>query len=91
LFEGMAQTVAIIGAVCEHDRAGLDLVQHVLGRAADLPVALKLTEAGPRTKRILGLVRSGNDQISFARNTLAPLIKPGMNVYAELRRDIFGR
>ncbi|KAI94318.1 hypothetical protein T281_11680, partial [Rhodomicrobium udaipurense JA643] len=43
------------------------------------------------TKRILGLVRSGNDQMSFARNTLVPLIKPGMSVYAELRRDIFGR
>jgi hypothetical protein len=27
--------------------------------------------------------------MAFARNTLAPLIKPGMVVYEELKRDIF--
>lgn len=42
------------------------------------------------TKRILGLTQAGNDRHAFARNTLAPLIKPGMTVYATLKQDIFG-
>lgn len=41
-------------------------------------------------KRILGLTQVGNNQVAFARNTLAPLIKPGMAVYADLKKDIFG-
>lgn len=41
-------------------------------------------------KRILTLTQVGNDRLAFARNTLAPLIKPGMAVYAELKADIFG-
>ena len=42
------------------------------------------------TKRILGLVKVGDNQTAFARNTLAPLIKPGMAVYTQLRFDVFG-
>ena len=42
------------------------------------------------TKRILALTQVGNDTGAFSRNALAPLIKPNMAVYAELRRDIFG-
>ena len=38
----------------------------------------------------LELTRSGKDKKEFERDTLAPLIKPGMKVYRELRRDIFG-
>jgi predicted ATPase len=41
-------------------------------------------------KSILALTAVGNDQMAFARNRLAPLVKPQTNVYAELRRDIFG-
>ena len=40
-------------------------------------------------KRILGLTQRGNDAQEFARQTLAPLIKPGMSIYAELEQDIF--
>ena len=40
-------------------------------------------------RTILELTRRGNDAPEFARETLAPLIKPGMAVYDELRRDIF--
>ena len=40
-------------------------------------------------KNILDLTRIGNDAEEFMRETLAPLIKPGMKVYDELRRDIF--
>ena len=41
-------------------------------------------------KRILGLVQPGDDAKTFMRDTLAPLIKPGMVVYEELRHDVFG-
>ena len=41
-------------------------------------------------KRILALANPGNDTKAFMRVTLAPLIKPGMQVYGELKRDIFG-
>jgi hypothetical protein len=41
-------------------------------------------------KRNLNLTACGDDQMSFARNKLAPLIKPSMTVYQELREDIFG-
>lgn len=40
-------------------------------------------------KRILSLTQRGNDAREFARQTLAPLIKPGMTVYDDLERDIF--
>ena len=40
-------------------------------------------------KKILGLTQYGNDAKEFARETLAPLIKPGMAVYEELKSDIF--
>lgn len=42
------------------------------------------------TKRILNLTQVGNDRHAFAKNTLAPLIKPGMAVYDALKKDIFG-
>jgi predicted ATPase len=42
------------------------------------------------TKRILGLVQAGNDKNAFMRNTLAPLIKPGMAIYDHLKNDILG-
>ena len=40
-------------------------------------------------KNILGLTHPGNNARAFMRDTLAPLIKPGMTVYGELRHDIF--
>lgn len=42
------------------------------------------------TKRLLGITQGGNDRHAFARNVLAPLVKPSMAVYAQLKRDIFG-
>ena len=41
-------------------------------------------------KRILSLTQPGNNTAAFMRDTLAPLVKPGMTVYEELKRDIFG-
>lgn len=43
-----------------------------------------------KLKQRLGLTGVGNDPAAFARNTLAPLIRPGMSVYEELKNDIFG-
>ena len=43
-----------------------------------------------KIKRILQIKQMGNDSASFQRDTLAPLITPGMSVYAELKRDVFG-
>ncbi len=41
-------------------------------------------------KEILGLTQHGNTTEEFMQETLAPLIKPGLSVYDELKRDIFG-
>ena len=41
-------------------------------------------------KRILSLPQPGNNTAAFMRDTLAPLVKPGMTAYEELKRDIFG-
>lgn len=40
-------------------------------------------------KRILSLKQVGNDAQAFARNTLSKLIRPGMDIYAKLRFDVF--
>ena len=40
-------------------------------------------------KRILRLTQCGNDASEFARQTLSPLLKPGMTVYDALKQDIF--
>lgn len=42
-----------------------------------------------RAKKRLGLVGCGNDASAFQRDTLAKLVKPGMQVYKELRQAIF--
>ena len=41
-------------------------------------------------KSILELTNPGNNAKTFMRDTLAPLIRPRMVVYEELKRDIFG-
>jgi len=38
----------------------------------------------------LDLTHCGNTTEAFMRDTLSPLIKSGMNVYEELKQDIFG-
>ena len=41
-------------------------------------------------KRILNLPQAGSTTEAFLRDILAPQISPSMQVYAELKRDIFG-
>lgn len=43
-----------------------------------------------KCKKILRLIAPGNGPKGFMRDTLAPLVHPGMNVYLELKQDIFG-
>ena len=50
------------------------------------PVAGKIFE---KCKKVLSLTQRGNTKSEFARVTLAPLIKPGMDVYEQLQNDIF--
>ena len=41
-------------------------------------------------KKISGLTQCGNTVEEFMQDTLSPLVKPGIHVYNELKRDIFG-
>ena len=41
-------------------------------------------------KIALQLSNPGNDAKTFMRDTLAPLLRPGMTVYDDLKRDVFG-
>jgi hypothetical protein len=43
-----------------------------------------------KTKQILQLTGGGNDSKAFMRDTLAPLLNPGLRAYQDLRADIFG-
>ena len=60
-------------------------------RTYDAPDDLKAAsgEIYVACKKILGLANPGDDTKTFMRDTLAPLIKAGMSVYEELKRDIF--
>ena len=61
-------------------------------RAGDAPDDLKPASGDiyNACKSILELTNPGNNTKSFIRDTLAPLIKPGMVVYDQLKHDIFG-
>ena len=41
-------------------------------------------------RNVLQLANPGNEVRTFMRDTLAPIIRPGMTVYDDLRRDVFG-
>ena len=61
-------------------------------RPDDAPDDLKPSsgEVYVACKRILGLTNPGNDVKTFMRDTLAPLITPDLQVYSEMKQDIFG-
>ena len=67
--------------------------QRILSEITDRPVD-DLKPARGRIfsacKKILELTRPGNNKEEFMRDTLAPLICPGMVVYDQLKVDIFG-
>ena len=42
------------------------------------------------TIQSLGVQNAGDNYSSFLQDTIAPLIKPGMKTYEELKKDIFG-
>ncbi|MDE2799254.1 MAG: AAA family ATPase [Gemmatimonadota bacterium] len=85
----------LAASVCKKDKAEelLKKKQSILAnRPNDPPDNLKPAsgEIYNACKDILNLTQCGNDAKTFMRDTLAPLIKPGMSVYEELKRDIFG-
>jgi hypothetical protein len=91
----------VLGALCAQEGRQADLPailsakQQALGASVgrgNPPDDLKSAagELFNEIRRILQLVGRGNDQPAFARSTLAPLIRNGMNTYAELRQAIFG-
>ena len=43
-----------------------------------------------RLRRLLTLTDAGSDWNAFARDSLAPLLTPDLNVYQDLRKDVFG-
>ena len=51
------------------------------------PIVQRVQE---QAEKILELSYSGDKVNSFMRDILAPLIKPDMDVYNELHKDIFG-
>ena len=63
-----------------------------ISRSYDPPDDLKPAsgEIYNACRLILGLTQPGNNAKTFMRDTLAPLIKPGMPVYEDLKADIFG-
>ena len=61
-------------------------------RTGDAPDDLKPAsgEIYLACKSVLELTNPGNDAKAFMRDTLAPLIKPAMKVYEDLKQDVFG-
>ena len=66
---------------------------HILNRrTGDAPDDLKPASGDIYNvcRDLLELVNPGNNTKTFMRDTLAPLVQPGMAVYDQLRQDIFG-
>ena len=40
--------------------------------------------------KVLGVHNAGDNRVAFLQDTMAPLVRPGLKVYAELERDVFG-
>ena len=85
----------LAASVCKEDKAEelLSKKQSILANRPDDPSDDLKPASGEiyiACKNILNLTQCGNDAKTFMRDTLAPLIKPEMSVYEELKRDIFG-
>ncbi len=73
-------------AIAERDKAIRTSVEQ--GRDADDYKSMA-GDCYTRLRKLLELRGSGSTWEAFATGTLAPLIKPSLNVYRHLRRDIF--
>ncbi len=86
------QALALSAGGAEDAEALLTAKQEIrAARLDDAPDDLKPAsgEIYLACKNTLALAAPGNDVKTFMRDTLAPLIKPRMIVYDELKRDIF--
>lgn len=83
----LAQNVSEENKIDEIIDAKNKLIQSKSGSVDDLkPIAGELYN---ECKRILGLAQCGSNAKSFMLDKLSPLIRPSMQVYQELKRDIF--
>ena len=91
----------VISALYESHGRPADAVNAITQKAAFIAASVQrknpaddVKKAAPQLynflKKDLALTACGNDAESFARQTMAPLIKPGTAVYAELKTAIFG-
>lgn len=87
----------VLVALCnKHTRGGTDRTVEVLRLKQQ-----KLADRSGNTKAIVNDLRNwvigslrvqnaGDNSVSFLRDTISPLLRPGMEVYSLLERDIFG-
>ena len=89
VLRALALSVGIIDKVDELIAEKEHIIEETTGDALDdlKPASGQIYNV---CKSVLQLTNPGNNTKTFMRDTLAPLIKPGMVVYEELKRDIFG-
>ena len=89
--EALRALAVSVNKVSEADELLSDKESILAARPDDPPDDLKPAsgEIYNACKKILRLTQCGNDAKTFMRDPLAPLIKPGMVVYEQLKRDIF--
>ena len=86
----------ILSALCEKYASGdaskvqqlLDLKQARLKDKGDIKATVN--DLRQWVIKSLGVQNAGDNPSSFLQDTIAPLIKPGMQVYEALKSDIFG-
>ena len=88
VLRALALSVGIIDKVDELIAEKEHIIEETTGDALDdlKPASGQIYNV---CKSVLQLANPGNDAKSFMRDTLAPLIEPGMAVYDDLKRDIF--
>ena len=79
-----------------HAKEGIDKTHEVLQlkqqRLADRSGNTKAIVKDLRNWVIdsLGVRNAGDNSVSFLRDTISPLLRPGLEVYDSLEKDIFG-
>lgn len=93
------EVLAALCSVCEHPQHMASLV---LARDEAMAYAVENHNAPlddykrvrgdtvAAARRLLAITQGGNSADGFLRDTLSPLLKPGMVTYEELRIDVFG-
>ena len=92
----------MVAALCERSLMPEKVPDLIAARDAALATSVEARKNDPddvkraagdfytAARRILGLVQAGNSVEAFLAETMSPLMRSDMNVYAELKGDIFG-